>query len=110
MELDLKGNEKLDKLKASLSDVKESVENVTDTTHGLDESMRGLANIGMVFNSLNNAFDILKQGVSALATEFNSFDKGMRAVNTMAFMCLPVIPELKLTDRGLFDSLRWQFV
>ena len=29
---------------------------------------------------------------------------------TMAFMCLPVIPELKLTDRGLFDSLRWQFV
>ena len=33
MELDLKGNEKLDKLKASLSDVKESVENVTDTTH-----------------------------------------------------------------------------
>lgn len=23
---------------------------------------------------------------------------------TMAFMCLPVIPELKITDRGLFDS------
>ncbi|MGN1262674.1 MAG: adenine deaminase [Prevotella sp.] len=29
---------------------------------------------------------------------------------TMAFMCLPVIPELKLTDRGLFDSVKWQFV
>lgn len=29
---------------------------------------------------------------------------------TMAFMCLPVIPELKLTDRGLFDSVAWQFV
>ena len=29
---------------------------------------------------------------------------------TMAFMCLPVIPELKLTDRGLFDSVNWRFV
>ena len=29
---------------------------------------------------------------------------------TMAFMCLPVIPELKLTDRGLFDSVAWRFV
>ena len=29
---------------------------------------------------------------------------------TMAFMCLPVIPELKLTDRGLFDFHRWDFV
>ncbi|MGN0282960.1 MAG: adenine deaminase [Prevotella sp.] len=28
---------------------------------------------------------------------------------TMAFMCLPVIPELKLTDRGLFDSVEWKF-
>lgn len=29
---------------------------------------------------------------------------------TMAFMCLPVIPELKLTDKGLFDSSVWSFV
>lgn len=29
---------------------------------------------------------------------------------TLAFMCLPVIPELKLTDRGLFDSVAFQFV
>ena len=29
---------------------------------------------------------------------------------TMSFMCLPVIPSLKLTDKGLFDSLHFQFV
>jgi len=29
---------------------------------------------------------------------------------TMAFMCLPVIPELKITDKGLFDSQTWQFI
>jgi len=29
---------------------------------------------------------------------------------TMAFMCLPVIPELKITDKGLFDSQTWKFI
>ncbi|MCQ2148069.1 MAG: adenine deaminase, partial [Bacteroidales bacterium] len=29
---------------------------------------------------------------------------------TLAFMCLPVIPELKLTDKGLFDSVKFQFI
>ncbi len=29
---------------------------------------------------------------------------------TMAFMSLPVIPKLKLTDRGLFDCSSWQFL
>lgn len=29
---------------------------------------------------------------------------------TLAFMCLPVIPQLKLTDKGLFDSVQFKFV
>ena len=29
---------------------------------------------------------------------------------TLAFMCLPVIPQLKLTDKGLFDSVQFSFV
>ena len=29
---------------------------------------------------------------------------------TMAFMCLPVIPSLKITDKGLFDSQNFKFV
>ena len=29
---------------------------------------------------------------------------------TLSFMCLPVIPQLKLTDKGLFDGVRFQFV
>lgn len=29
---------------------------------------------------------------------------------TLAFMCLPVIPQLKLTDKGLFDSEKFSFV
>lgn len=29
---------------------------------------------------------------------------------TLAFMCLPVIPQLKLTDKGLFDSVHFNFI
>lgn len=29
---------------------------------------------------------------------------------TLAFMCLPVIPQLKLTDKGLFDGTEFHFV
>ncbi len=29
---------------------------------------------------------------------------------TLAFMCLPVIPQLKLTDKGLFDSEKFMFL
>ena len=29
---------------------------------------------------------------------------------TMAFMCLPVIPELKLTDKGLWDCSQWRMI
>jgi adenine deaminase len=29
---------------------------------------------------------------------------------TLSFMALPVIPYLKLSDRGLFDGDRFQFV
>jgi len=29
---------------------------------------------------------------------------------TMAFMCLPVIPALKITDKGLFDSVNFKFI
>ncbi len=29
---------------------------------------------------------------------------------TLSFLCLPVIPELKLTDKGLVDVTKFQFV
>jgi adenine deaminase len=29
---------------------------------------------------------------------------------TLSFLCLPVIPELKLTDKGLVDVGRFDFV
>ena len=32
------------------------------------------------------------------------------AFMTMSFLSLPVIPELKITDKGLFSTKKWDFV
>lgn len=29
---------------------------------------------------------------------------------TMSFMCLPVIPQIKITDKGVFDAEKWEFL
>ena len=32
------------------------------------------------------------------------------AFMTMGFLSLPVIPELKITDKGLFSTKKWDFI
>ncbi len=40
-----------------------------------------------------------------------SFGSGLNSpFMTLSFMALPVIPALKLTDRGLFDSEAFEFI
>ena len=34
----------------------------------------------------------------------------MEPIMTLCFMSLPVIPEIKLTDMGLFDVTRFDFI
>ncbi len=54
-------------------------------------------------------------GVAASYTEIDAMAKAMGSTlrspfMTLSFMALLVIPELKLSDRGLFDGLRFEFV
>ncbi len=37
-------------------------------------------------------------------------NKGIDPFLTLAFVALPVIPELKLTDMGLFDVTAFEFI
>lgn len=48
-------------------------------------------------------YKILKEQVRRLGCRFNA------AFMTLSFMCLPVIPDLKLTDKGLFDAQSFTF-
>jgi len=54
-------------------------------------------------------------GVAAAYSEIDAIAKGMGSglrspFMTLSFMALLVIPELKLSDRGLFDGRRFEFV
>ncbi|WP_445612507.1 adenine deaminase [Geobacillus sp. YF-1] len=51
--------------------------------------------------------------------ELKQIDQALKAIGadgsfnpfiTLSFLALPVIPELKLTDQGLFDVKRWEFI
>lgn len=48
-------------------------------------------------------YSLLKQMVCEMGCTFNA------PFMTMAFMALPVIPDLKLTDKGLFDVTKFEF-
>ncbi len=60
--------------------------------------------------SLKSA-DEIKSGIEALKTEFKKL--GVRLEEPfiqMAFLALPVIPALKLTDKGLVDVTKFEFI
>jgi adenine deaminase len=50
------------------------------------------------------------EGMYALATETLGVNRDLDPFMTLSFMALPVIPELKLTDMGLFDARNFEFV
>ena len=50
------------------------------------------------------------QSMHALAREVLNIHQGLDPFMTLSFMALPVIPSLKVTDMGLFDVARFEFV
>jgi adenine deaminase len=46
--------------------------------------------------------------LNKIAMEELNINESVNAFMTLAFMALPVIPELKITDRGLFDVMKFQ--
>ena len=36
--------------------------------------------------------------------------EGFEPFITMSFLALPVIPEIRITDKGVFDSLHYRFI
>jgi adenine deaminase len=59
--------------------------------------------------------DLTCEEVSSMYTELDKFAKDLGSqlkapLMTLSFMALPVIPEIKLTDKGLFDVLNSEFM
>lgn len=47
--------------------------------------------------------------INSLAVSELGVNPGIEPVSTLCFMSLPVIPEIKITDKGLFDVCRFEF-
>ena len=46
--------------------------------------------------------------LNKIAMEELEINENVNAFMTLAFMALPVIPKLKITDRGLFDVIKFE--
>ncbi len=84
IELDTNGQKVLGNLSVSVDDFKEAIGEAVNETQKLGRSMRDITEGALLLSSMNTVVEQLSNAVGSLAEEYNSFDKGMRTVNTMA--------------------------
>ena len=84
IELETNGEKAMYDLRMSMDDVREAVKSVTteaDKLHGVFDSF---SEMSIVVSSFNDVLGQTCDMINGLAEEYDGFDKGMRAVNTMA--------------------------
>lgn len=84
IQLETNGDKILRTLSVDANDFREAVAGAVKEAKSLNTVIENIALSGMALSALENIVGTLQDAVGALATEYNSFDKGMRAVNTMA--------------------------
>lgn len=84
IEFESNGKRLFGELGVSAEDLKKAIGVVANETKKLDGIFDGVTKNAVLLSSLNTVIGQLSGMVGSLADGFNSFDKGMRAVNTMA--------------------------
>ena len=84
IKLETNGKEVMHKLSMDTEDLIDAVKEVTKQSEKFSTSMQKIASKGFVLTALKEAFEEVNSVVGSLASEFNTFDKAMRSVNTMA--------------------------
>ena len=65
---------------------------------------------GLMTNEPGDAVSSRLGELNRLAFDELGVNRSLDPFMTLSFLALPVIPELKLTDQGLFDVRRFEFV
>ena len=68
--------------------------------------------------SINDDTNIIAENINTPSSLFVKLNKGVKelgcdledAFMTLGFLSLPVIPELKITDKGVFETNKFDFV
>ena len=84
IELETNGKKVLHDVTVSTGELRDALVEVGKEAKLSAERMTSLASTSMMVDALTNVVDRLCSSVNGLADDWNSFDKGMRAVNTMA--------------------------
>lgn len=84
IELETNGEKVLGNLSMSVDEFKEAIGEAVSESKRLKDTLSDLTELGVLFDSTTSLIDGLNDAVGGLAQQFNSFDKAMRAVNTMA--------------------------
>nr|DAT21748.1 MAG TPA: minor tail protein [Caudoviricetes sp.] len=84
IELETNGQKVLHDVTVSTGELRDALVEVGKEAKLSAEKMTSLASTSMMVDALTNVVDRLCSSVNDLADDWNSFDKGMRAVNTMA--------------------------
>lgn len=84
IELETNGEKILGNLSMSTDEFKKAISGAIDESKKLKDSLGELAKTAILLDSITSLMDQMTGAVGSLADEFNTFDKSMRAVNTMA--------------------------
>lgn len=84
IELETKGQDTLRSIKVNADDFRTAVKNATEEVKNLDGTLDRIAKSGLIFSAVKDAVESLQSAIGGLANNYDSFDKGMRAANTMA--------------------------
>ncbi|SHH18865.1 adenine deaminase [Clostridium grantii] len=97
------------------SDVKLAADKIIEIGGGLvivkDGKVRGCLPLDIAGIMSSEDLEIVSKGheeLNKIATDELKINVNINAFMTLAFMALPVIPKLKITDQGLFDVVKFE--
>ncbi|MBK5241660.1 adenine deaminase [Clostridium sp.] len=97
------------------TNIKIAVEKIIEIGGGLvivvDGEVKGCLPLDIAGIMSSEDLETVSKGhekLNKIAMEELNINESVNAFMTLAFMALPVIPELKITDRGLFDVIKFQ--
>ena len=107
IELETKGEKALHMLSMDAKDFGDAVRSVVDEVKKSSEELERMSSNGISFMATLEAIESVRKAVADLSSDFNSFDKGMRAVNTMAGLNADGMDEMKGKVEEIAKLFRW---
>lgn len=84
VEIESNGQKVLHSVTASTEELRQAIGDIPDVAQRATSSLSNMGSFALALNSSIEVVGRLQNVISGIAQDFNAFDKGMRAVNTMA--------------------------